>query len=144
MKDDIKKFKDQLIDTMTKAFETDGQFIATVFFLNQNDDLLITVIPGALMATNSGKDSLACFIKEKCKDSNMKAVAIIMEINIKDHNNIKIGDGIMLIVSSREGDDVTIFNVDCIHKKVLEQYPTNLPGTSFKGRFSGFFNKTNN
>ena len=78
MKSEIKKFKDHMIDIMTTAFEIEGQFITTVFFLYQNEELLITPIPGALMATNHGKDSLVGLIKEKCKDPLIKAAAIIM------------------------------------------------------------------
>lgn len=144
MKEDIKKFKDQLIDTMISAFEIDGQFVPTVFFLTQNDDLMILVVPWDIMETNTRKDSLATLIKEKCKDPFTKAAAIIMETNIKNPDGIKIGDGLMLVVSTRDGDDLTVYNVDCDQKKVIGLYNTDLPGAKFRGRFSGFFQNNNN
>jgi hypothetical protein len=144
MKEEIKKFKDQLIKTMTTAFEIDGQFVPTVFFLKRDGQLLILVAPGDIMATNQSKDSLANLIKEKCKDPLMKAAAIIMEINIKNPDGTKIGDGLLMVVSTKEGDDVTIYNVDCDRKKVIGLYNTDLPGAKFRGRFSGFFQNNNN
>lgn len=144
MKEEIRKFKDHLIDNMTTAFEIDGQFITTVFFLTQNDNLMILVAPPDIMASNQKKDSLAYFIKQKCKDPNIKAAAIIMEINIKDSDGNKTGDGLMLVVSSIDGDDLTVYNVDCDQKKVIGLYNTELPGAKFRGRFSGFFQNNNN
>ncbi len=144
MKPEIKKFKNQLIETMVPAFEIDGQFVRTAFFLTQNDSIIGLVAPLTKNETNPGMDSLADFIKEKCKDPNIKAVAVIMEINIKNPNGIKIGDGLMIVVSSIEGDDVTVYNVDCDQKKVVGLYDTDLPGAIFRGRFSGFFQNINN
>ncbi|MBN1187452.1 MAG: hypothetical protein JXB49_34570 [Bacteroidales bacterium] len=144
MKEDIEKFKDQLIETMVPAFEIDGQFVRTAFLLTQNDSIIGLVAPLTKNETNTGIDSLADFIREKCKDPNIKAVAVIMEINIKNPDGVKIGDGLMVLVSSIEGDDLKIYTRDCDQKKVLELYNTDLPGVEFKGGFSGFFQNDNN
>ncbi len=144
MKEHIRKFKDQVIETMVTAFEIEGKHPTTTFFLIRNDELLITVIPCALMATNSGKDSLVRLIKAKCKDPDVKAVAFITEIDLKDNQRNKTGDGIMVVISCSDGDEISIYNVDCDRKKVLEQVPHNLPGMNFECRFSGFFENNNN
>lgn len=144
MKTEVEKFKNQLIETMVPAFETDGQFVRTAFLLTQNDCIIGLVAPLIKNETNPGTDSLADFISEKCKDPNIKAVAIIMEINLKNPYGIKIGDGLSVLVSSIEGDDLTIYTRDCDQKKVLELYKTDLPGVKFKGGFSNFFQNNNN
>jgi hypothetical protein len=143
MKPEIEKFKNQLIETMVPAFEMDGQFVRTAFFLTQNDCIIGLAAPLTKNETNPGMDSLADLIREKCKDPNIKAVAVMMEINIKNPNGTKVGDGLMIVVSSIDGDDVTVFNVDCDQKKVIGLYNTDLPGAKFRGGFSGFFQSIN-
>lgn len=144
MKTEIKNFKDKLIETMVPAYEIDGQFIRSAFLLTQNDCIIGFVAPLTKYEINTGVDSLADFISEKCKDPNIKAVAIIMEINIKNPNGIKIGDGLTVLVSSIDGDDLTIYTRDCDQKKVHEFCNTGLPGVEFKGGFSRFFQNNNN
>jgi hypothetical protein len=144
MKEDIEKFKNKLIETMVPAFDIDGQFVRTAFFLTQNDCIIGLVAPITRNEINTGRDSLIYFIKEKCKDPNIKAVAVMMEINIKNPNGVKIGDGLSIIVSSIDGDDITIFNVDCDQKKVFGLYKVDLPGAKLRGGFSNFFQNNNN
>jgi len=144
MKPEIKNFKDKLIETMVPAFETDGQFVRSAFLLTQNDCIIGFVAPLTKNEINTGMDSLADFIREKCEDPNIKAVAIIMEINLRNANGVKIEDGLMVLVSSKEGDDVSIYTRDCDQKKVFELCNTDLPGVEFKGGFSRFFQNNNN
>lgn len=140
MKTDIRKFKQYLSETMIQVFEHTGNVDSLLFILYKDDKLLITTIPTIIMTNLDAKNFIAILIREKCKDPNMKSVALISEVDISDENHEKTADGLMLSISIPEGDDVTIWKVDCENHKVLGKDSEEFT-TEDRGRFSRFFQK---
>lgn len=116
-----------------------GEINSMVIFLKKFDNLIsVKNISDEIMSSIPAKNLLAELIREKCKDPLNLAVALIAEVNIRDDNDVKTGDGLMLLVSTREGDDLTIYEVDCENKKVLDVYHKEHSDED-RGRFSNFF-----
>lgn len=143
MRTDIKKFKKYLSETMIQVFEKNGGTSSMLFFLYKDDRLMIKYIPEIIMSDIEAKNFIAVLIREKCKDPNMKAVAMITGVNIRNDQNEKTADGLMLNISIPGGDDITIYEVDCENEKVLGIHYEEF-STENRGRFSGFFQNDNN
>jgi|WetSurSiteA1Bulk_404760.scaffolds.fasta_scaffold00059_11 hypothetical protein len=139
MNSEIERFKLTMENCAKQTFEMTGRVNSMVIFLKKmHNTITVKSIPDEIMSSIPAKNLLAELIREKCKDPLNLAVALITEVNIRDENDVKTGDGLMLIVSSRDGDDLTIYEVDCDNKKVLgvhydEQFNED------RGRFSNFF-----
>ena len=52
-------------------------------------------------------------INEKCKDPNVRAFAMVTEVNIWDNDEVKIADGLMLTIYSSDGDYNKVIEVFC-------------------------------
>ena len=139
MNSDITRFKPAMEKCAKQTFEMTGQINSMVIFLKKFDNVIsITNISDEIMSSIPAKNLLAELIREKCKDPLNLAVALIAEVNIRDEDDVKTGDGLMLLVSTREGDDLTIYEVDCENKKVLGVHYDEQSNED-RGRFSNFF-----
>jgi hypothetical protein len=139
MNSDITRFKPAMEKCAKQTFEMTGQINSMVIFLKKFDNVIsITNISDEIMSSIPAKNLLAELIREKCKDPLNLAVALIAEVNIRDEDDVKTGDGLMLLVSTREGDDLTIYEVDCENKKVLGVHYDEQSNED-RGRFSIFF-----
>lgn len=139
MNSDITRFKQTIGKCAKHTFETTGEISSLVIFLKKFDNVIsVKNISDEIMSSIPAKNLLAELIREKCKDPLNLAVALIAEVNIGDENDVKTGDGLMLLVSTREGDDLTIYEVDCENKKVLGVHYDGQSNED-RGRFSNFF-----
>jgi len=138
MKLDIQGFKELLTHKMESTFESTGEVGPIVFFLRRDENVMIGKIPPGAMSSIEGKNHLADNIREICRDPITMATALMAEVNIRDNEGNKTADGIMLVVSTLEGDDITLYEVDCDKNKMLGIH-CEKEGTDLRGRFTGFF-----
>jgi hypothetical protein len=153
-------FKKVLHEEMIRNFERDGYLTPLLFFLRDNQPIIIT-IPNELLLSPDGKIQLATKIKTICMTPNVRCAGIIIEacgtkVNADSEiaklildGNIKISelnehvDIIIMIYSTRENDDFIAYQVDCENKTVGERFIDD-NAIGFTGTFSKFFKWTQN
>jgi len=128
---------------MTSRFEIGGHVSPVIFYLRHDEYVGIHRIANGAMSSNESKDLLVESIKDICQDPITRAAAFISEVNIRDEDGTKVADGLMMVFSSLEGEELKIYKVDCDSNKILGLHlEKNTAG--MKVRFTGFFNKAKN
>jgi hypothetical protein len=127
---------------MIQVFEEMGGTGSQMFFLYKDKSLFIKTIPIEIMSSIETKNFLTILIREKCKDPNVEAAAMVAEVNIRNEQDVKVADGLMLTISIPEGDYVILYKVDCKTNKVLGIDHEGF-STENRGRFTGFLKNTN-
>jgi len=150
----IADIKELMRQSMIEEFESDG-YLNPILFFYKDGNPMVCSIPDKYLTSAEGKHELTEFIRNFCNQPNVFAAGLIMEddgIKLDQDNeltkllmngDVRVSelkdkqDFIIMIFSTPESEDVTLYLVDIENKKVCEQIDSS--GGQVKGIFSNFF-----
>lgn len=138
----IEEFEKRCEEIMKEEFSGSRFMKPEVLLLTAENNIETLKFSSNVMASVDSKNWLSSFIRQLSMDPKNLAIAFLSEINIRDEDDEKVGDAVMVVMSSNLGECVTIYNVDFENRIILDKYADHVSGIS--GRFAGFFNWNQN
>lgn len=138
----ITEFENRCEEIMKEEFNRSRFMKPEVVLLTADNNIKTFKFSTNVMASAESKNWLSSFIRQLSMDPKNLAIGFLSEINIRGEDDEKVGDAVMIVISSNLGENLTIFNVDFENRIILDKYVDHISGMS--GRFAGFFNWNHN